>query len=203
MPDVLRIAIIGPEASGKTELAKKLAAHFGAGGLTSIATEEFARLYFADKKLAADHVLTVDEMREVMQGQRLMESRAASRITADRGIVWIDASTINGPLYSGMKIANGELTFDLYGVDPEVMDYAAHSGYDAFVLCEPHENLPWVDDGMRAMPELAHRRKFASGCKTFAGMYYRSAPVITVDAATWEMREKQAIDALSRLLMGH
>lgn len=200
MADVLRIAVIGPEASGKTELVKALNAAFQGQDLESVATEEFARLYFANNNLPADYALGIEEMRDVMRGQRALEDAAAEGITRARGVVWVDASTVHGPLYMGMKNKAGGIAFDLFGVDEEVMDYARKGGYDAFILCMPHEALGWQDDGMRSMPDIADRVRFSDACITFTDRFYRHAPLVPIDGATWKEREEQAV-AIARLML--
>jgi nicotinamide riboside kinase len=232
MANILCIAIIGPEATGKTTLADKLYRHFQGYDFASMKTEEYARRYFEERKLPADHRLNVKEMREVMQGQRAAEDAAAAGIQSERGVIWIDAGTVHGPLYAGMKYkadnglsksikdlekptskAKGEagslghspnddttLYFDLYGTDKEVMDYARKAGYDAFLLCMPHKSLGWKEDGVRSMPKLADRRRFADACGAFVERYYPHAPLVSVDAGSWKEREKQAIKIIDEWL---
>lgn len=182
----MRIAIIGPEASGKTELAQSLALHFH-----GTATEEYARRYFAVHALPADYALSKEEMREVMSQQHAIEQ--------GEGLCFIDASCIHGPLYAAMtRDAQDNLAFDFSSTDGKIMDYAVQGGYDAFVLCRPHRDLAWIDDGMRAMPDLAERDAFADACSAFIGQHYAGKPCIVVDAATWDARDKQAIAGLKK-----
>lgn len=125
-------------------------------------------------------------MREVMHGQQAAEQ--------GEGLRFIDASTIHGPLYAAMTCDTaGSLAFDFKAVDAEIMDYAANGGYDAFILCQPHAALGWVDDGMRAMPKLADRHAFSHSCAAFVATYYAEKPCIVIDAGTWSAREEQAI----------
>ena len=182
----MRIAIIGPEASGKTELAKFLASTLG-----GVATEEYARAYFADRKLPADHILSTQEMRDVMRGQRAAEQ--------GQGLLFIDASTIHGPLYASMERRGESLSFD-GPVDAEVMDYATSGGYDGFVLCQPHAALEWMDDGMRSMPDLKDRHAFAGACHAFVAKHYAGKPCMIVDADSWNAREAQATEKLKKIL---
>lgn len=191
MTQPFRIAIIGPEASGKTELAGVLARHFG-----GVATEEYARRYFVERALPADYVLGLEEMRAVMEGQRATEQGG--------GLRFIDASCIHGPLYAGMRRdAEGKLRFELAAIDAKIMDYARQGGYDAFVLCRPHEMLEWIDDGMRAMPAFDDRIAFAEACAAFIANHYSDAPCIMVDEATWETRAAQAVKAMAGLVNRH
>lgn len=200
MADVLRIAVIGPEASGKTELVKALNVAFQGREFQSVATDEFARIYFANNNLPADYVLGIEEMRDVMRGQRALEDAAIAEITTERGVLWVDASTVHGPLFMGMKREAGGIAFDLFGVDEEVMDYASKGGYDAFMLCVPHEALGWQDDGMRSMPDIADRKRFSDACITFTDKFYRHAPLVPIAGVTWKEREEQAI-AIARLML--
>lgn len=182
----MRIAIVGPEASGKTELAQSLALHFHGS-----ATEEYARRYFAEHALPADYALSCIEMLDVMTQQHAIEQ--------GDGLRFIDASCVHGPLYSAMtQDAHGKLAFDFAEIHPKIMDYAANGGYDAFILCRPHAELAWIDDGMRAMPDLADRDAFADACSAFIGQHYADKPCIVVDAATWEARAQQAIAGLKK-----
>lgn len=187
MPQALRVAIIGPEASGKTELAKFLAATFGGA-----ATEEYARRYFAERKLPADYALSAAEMREVMQGQRELEQ--------GNGLLFIDASTIHGPLYAALTRKTGAMQFDYTAVDAEVMALAASAGYDAIIICYPHSKLGWVDDGMRSMPDLNDRAAFAHACEVFVAEHYADTTCMKVDAGSWPERELQAIENMKKLL---
>lgn len=182
----MKIALIGPEATGKTELAAALAHRFGA-----VATEEYARRYFTERNLPADHVLSVAEMRAVMQGQQAAEREHP-------GPVFIDASTIHGALYAGMAHRQGKLAFDYAQVDEAVFAYATGGEYTGILLCMPHPALPWVDDGMRAMPDLDSRRAFALACEDFVSRYYPRVPRARIDRATWPEREAQAIEIITR-----
>lgn len=184
-----RIAIIGPEASGKTELALVLAQVLG-----GIATEEYARRYFEERNLPADYTLTTEEMCEVMHGQWQVEQ--------GEGVLFIDASTIHGPLYAAMsRDESGRLAFDYAAVDRRIMDYAMDGGYDAFILCHPHAALKWVNDGMRSMPDFADRQAFADSCTAFVAKHYAAKPCIMVNTGTWRSREMQAMAETKKLLM--
>ncbi len=178
------IPIIGPEASGKTMLAQKLAKEFG-----GIATEEYARHYFMEKQLPADHTLSADEMCEVMEGQWQAEQ--------GEGVRFIDACVIHGPLYAAMgRNAENGLSFDYTAVDPRVLDYGRKGAYDAIILCRPHVLLEWEDDGQRAMPCLIDRHAFAESCYAYIAEHYSHVPVIMVDQGSWMERELHAIGAL-------
>jgi nicotinamide riboside kinase len=182
-----KIAIIGPEASGKTELAAALARQFG-----GVATEEYARRYFAEYALPADYVLSRIEMYAVMTHQSAAEQ--------GEGLRFIDASCIHGPLYAAMQTRETGLHFDFNDIDPKIMDYALQGGYDALILCRPHEALGWVDDGMRAMPEYADRVAFADACAAFVATHFADKPCIVVNAESWEARMAQATKKVTELM---
>lgn len=182
-----KIAIIGPEYTGKTTLANKLAKQF-----EGTATEEYARGYFEARKLSADHVLSIGEMCEVMAGQRDAEQ--------GEGLCFIDASCIHGALYAAMKENAESLWFDYESVDAKVMDYATGGKYDAIILCRPHVELEWENDGLRAMPNLITRHAFAEACHAFITEHYGEKPVIVIDKGNWPEREEQAFEAVKELL---
>jgi nicotinamide riboside kinase len=182
-----RISVIGPEAAGKTELAHILATQFN-----GIATEEYARVYFRQRHLAANHVLSLAEMCDVMRGQQRIEAEAS-------GVVFIDAGTVHGPIYAAMQHnAEGIATFDWQHTAPEIMDYAVNGRYDAFIICYPHKALGWQNDGMRSMPDYADRNAFADACTAFVAQHYAEKPCIVVNAATWPARAMQAIDGIRK-----
>lgn len=188
---MLRIAIIGPESSGKTELAKALESSFP----ETLATEEFARRYFDLHQLPADYALSREEMLAVMAGQLQTEQMVTGKCAA-----WIDASTLHGPLYFTMaRDGQGALTF-APNQEPEMLDYAKQAGYDAFILCWPHAELTWQDDGMRAMPALEDRVCFAKACAELVQEEFPRTPLIHVDAAGWTERLQQAKEAVKRLM---
>lgn len=126
----LRIAVIGAECTGKTELATALA-----GQLSSILLPERLR-EFCD-----EHGRTprADEQAWLMEEQMNREAEALIR-ASDEGIDWVisDSTPLLTALYS----------VELFG-DPSLLDRAvAHQRAYALTLL-PGPELPWVADGIQ------------------------------------------------------
>lgn len=190
METTRRVAIIGPEATGKTLLAAELARAFN-----GVATPEFAREYFTTRKLNGNHQLSRAEMEEVMQGQANVEAGASARL------VLVDASCFHGIIYSAMyRGGDGKLHFDLADVSRKVMDYAHQGRYDGFILCWPDADLPWEDDPLRGLPDLQDRMHLADACYWVRRMLFPAAFCVDVRGNNWHKRTKAAIDGLKREL---
>ena len=69
-PDIKRIAVYGPESTGKTELATKLAAHFAAPLVTEYARERWD----------AQGALTLEDMLPIAKEQWRREDEAVRRV---------------------------------------------------------------------------------------------------------------------------
>jgi NadR type nicotinamide-nucleotide adenylyltransferase len=124
-----KIAITGPESTGKSWLSTKLAAHYG-----SLFVPEYAREYL--KKL--DRPYTLDDVVMIAQGQLHLES-------------------IMTKLASGYLFADTEMlvckiwTEFVFGSTPAFIDQAfERQAYDLYLLCDV--DLPWEPDRLREHP---------------------------------------------------
>jgi nicotinamide riboside kinase len=125
----LRIAMIGPESSGKTSLAKLLSAEFGFA-----LVEEYAREYLTS--LGRSYEL--DDIQSIYQKQMLIEQEVLG--TGVKGII-SDTEYINGLVWCEEK----------YGVRPSwFVDVIQKQPYNMYLLTSP--DLPWVPDPLRENP---------------------------------------------------
>lgn len=123
---MIRIAITGPESSGKTTLAKELSRICGAKLI-----EEYSREYL-ERNGPRYHKL--DLLKIARENLR--------RIVSEHG-----NSFICDTEFLVMKIWYVEK----YGViDPEIEKYWQETEFDLFVLCHPE--IPWVPDPLRENP---------------------------------------------------
>lgn len=124
-----RIVLTGPEASGKTTLAKALARNFRAAWLP-----EQARLYAEEVKrelTAADAELIA---------QRTIDADDAA-IATDPPLLLLDTDLISTVVY----------VRHYYGPCPAwIEDAARERRGDLYLLCAP--DLPWTVDGVRDRP---------------------------------------------------
>ena len=128
-----RIAIIGPESTGKTWLANKLAEHF-----KTEYVEEFARSYFDYK----DYSYSVDDLVEI--GIRQLKNEDALASTCNK-IVFCDTDFIVLKIWSEI----------VFGFVPDWIEHKVSTHiYDLYLLC--NTDVAWVNDPLR---NNKHNRK--------------------------------------------
>jgi NadR type nicotinamide-nucleotide adenylyltransferase len=124
---MLKIAITGPESTGKTTLAKALAKNFSAVWL-----EEYARAYLTE----LDGSYEVQDILDIAKGQirsedQLLKTKKAPLLFSDTELlvckVWL------------------EYKYDLN--DPWIDSTFKQRHYDLFLLC--NIDLPWEEDPLR------------------------------------------------------
>jgi len=130
MSEVRRVAIIGAECVGKTELAKRLAE-----SLPGLWIPEYLR-EFCDRIRRTPRP---EEQAQILAEQRLREDEAIARAQAQR-LEWVLADS--APLVTA---AYSELLFVDVTLHEEAIVH--HARYHATLLLVP--DLPWVADGIQ------------------------------------------------------
>ena len=125
-----KIAIVGPESSGKTTLAMALGEH-----LQAPVVPEHARTFL---ELAGPNYAE-DDLLRIAHGQVLSEER----LMADRPELLVcDTDLITIRIWSEEK----------YGrCDPWIGEQSEKREYDLWLLCSP-EGIPWEPDPLRENP---------------------------------------------------
>ncbi len=131
---MIKIAITGPEASGKSELSKKLAAHFQ----TSFAPE-FAR-EFLEKSNGA---YNFDDLDQIARGQIANEEDALKKASQ---VCFFDTDMLVLHVWSSFRF--GKVSHLIKNVLQERL-------YDFWLLCKP--DLPWEADPLRESPDQKER----------------------------------------------
>ncbi|MDA0314727.1 MAG: ATP-binding protein [Bacteroidetes bacterium] len=132
-----RILILGPESTGKSTLAEKLAQHYGEPWVP-----EVARAYLEGLNR---HYVYADLV-QIGSYQMSLEDELAS--TA-KHFLFCDTDLRVIQVWSQHR----------YGkVDPWVLEEMARRTYDLILLCAP--DLPWQTDPLREHPELEMRQQF-------------------------------------------
>ncbi|MGY6558575.1 MAG: AAA family ATPase [Nitritalea sp.] len=134
---MLSIAIVGPESSGKSTLAKELQAQLG-----GIWLPEYAREYLGDQ----GPPYARETLWEIAKGQ--LAAEAAARALQPR-YLWCDTSMLT------MKIWE-EHAFG--AVAPFIAQAYAEHPYALYVL--PDYDLPWEPDPLRGFPDPVDRAFF-------------------------------------------
>ena len=126
---VIRIAITGPESTGKSTLAKQLAEHY-----KTIWVPEFARSYI-DQLYRQYEQSDLKEIakRQISQGERLIENANT--------YLFFDSELTVIKIWSAYKYGS---------VDPYILSEYDKESYDLYLLLDI--DLPWEKDPQREHP---------------------------------------------------
>jgi NadR type nicotinamide-nucleotide adenylyltransferase len=128
---ILKIAVVGPESTGKSTLSKQLAAHY-----KTVWVPEFSRSYC--KNLIGPYTLQ-DEL-NMFYGQLQIEEQLLPQANK---LLICDTTFITVKIWSD----------HLFGHSPrEVLDELQNHPYNFYLLMDI--DLPWEDDPLRDFPHL-------------------------------------------------
>lgn len=132
--EIIRIAIFGPESTGKTTLAKQLADHY-----KTVWVPEYARDYLQKKRDKNQSVCDIDDMLPIAYGQTKLENDSA--LIANK-YLFCDTNLMVTKVFSEMY----------YDFCDTLLDKAARAHqYDLFFLTDI--DVPWEKDDIRDSPE--------------------------------------------------
>ncbi|MDI1247318.1 MAG: ATP-binding protein [Lacunisphaera sp.] len=170
-----RIAIYGPESTGKTRLAESLAAHFSAPLVAEYARERWD----------LQGALTLEDMLPVAREQWRREDAAVA--AADR-LVICDTEALTTMLWSDL----------LYGTCPEELRREAERrcrNYALYLLLDI--DVPFAPDPQRCFPDESDREKCLRVWR--GALERRHLPFADIHGG-WAEREAAAITAVQRIL---
>jgi NadR type nicotinamide-nucleotide adenylyltransferase len=131
---IRRIAITGPESTGKSMLAEQLAGYFHTAWVP-----EYAREYI-DK---LDRPYSEEDILKIAKGQLEREKQQAA---ASDGILFCDTELIVTKIWSEVK----------YGrCNPWILEQIEKHTYDLYLLC--YIDIPWETDPQREHPHMRER----------------------------------------------
>ncbi|RED25473.1 NadR type nicotinamide-nucleotide adenylyltransferase [Flavobacterium cutihirudinis] len=131
---IIKIALFGPESTGKTTLAKQLADYYETEWVP-----EFARDYLQEKWEENQHICVADDMMPIAYGQTLLENE---KLTTAKKYLFCDTNLMVTKVFSEMY----------YGFcDPLLNEAALKHEYDLFFLTDI--DVPWEKDDIRDTPE--------------------------------------------------
>lgn len=132
---MLKIAITGPESTGKTTLARQLAAHYN-----TLWVPEYARFYLH----LLDRSYTPEDVIRIAKGQVYWENELA-KLTDH--LLFCDTDLIVAKVWLKFK----------YGIENEWIESRLKSQYyNLHLLCDI--DLLWTDDPLREHPDLQDRQ---------------------------------------------
>ncbi len=191
MSEVLRIAVYGPESTGKTELAAKLGAHFGAPVVAEYAREHCD---------AQGGVLGLEDMVPIAREQWRREDEAVAR--AATGHLIGDQSVGAAPLVICDTDALTTMLWSdlLYGTTPDEVRRGAERrcrNYALYLLLDT--DVPFAPDPQRCFPNPEDREK----CRRVwhGALERRHLPYAWI-RGDWAERERAAIAAVTDCLRG-
>lgn len=167
-----RISIFGPESTGKSTLAARLAEYH-----ESRWVPEYARTWLELK--GPEHKITLDDMRLIARGQRAAEEALVGQ--AHR-YLFCDTDPLACLLWS--EALCGEVASGLAEV--------AFQAYDLTLLLDV--DVPWRDDPVRYFPE--DRKRFLENCRCLLETHNRPYHVLS---GSWDERWQEALDLVSSL----
>lgn len=132
--EVIKIALYGPECTGKTTLSKQLASEFD-----TIWIPEFARDYLQEKWETKNEICTEEDLIPIAIGQTQLENEALQKANS---ILFCDTNLLVTKVFSDMY----------YNHCHPVLEKAAKKHkYDLFFLTDV--DVPWEKDDLRDRPD--------------------------------------------------
>ncbi len=168
---LFRVAVVGPESSGKSTLSAQLAARFDTRFVP-----EASRAYYDAKGV----VYEIGDILPIARAQKAAEEETAR---SARGLLFLDTDLLTITVWSHV----------LYGGCPEEAEaLAAAQRVDLTLLLSP--DLPWTFDPQRCHPDPAQREDFFGRLR--AGLL-RLGRRFTVISGTGPSRLAAAVEAIA------
>jgi nicotinamide riboside kinase len=173
---LLKIALYGPESTGKTTLAKQLAEHYKTEWIP-----EFAREYLQEKWNKTQQICEEHDLLPIAVGQTKSENKALKKA--------------NKLLFSDTCLLVTKVFSDIYyGQTNPILEKAAKKHkYDLFILTDV--DVPWEKDDLRDAPS---KRK--DNLRVFEDVLIRyNKPYLTLSGSK-ENRVQEAISWIDNLI---
>jgi len=193
---LIKVAVIGPESTGKSTLCELLAQHYNTQWCA-----EFAREFL----LTHGTDYTYDDLLYIAKGQLAMEDEYVQSTVNSR-----ESGAGSSAHDSELRTLNSKLLF----IDTEmyvmkvwcefvfgkchrwILDQIIERKYDLYLLC--NTDLPWVKDELREYPDLKTREQLYHIYKDI--MINQSTPWVVI-TGDYEERLQKAIKAVEQLLV--
>ena len=174
--NVKKIAVIGPESTGKSMLCAQLGAHYQTQWV-----REYARAYL-EKNGAA---YKFEDLYEIAKGQIADEDKMTKEL-AER------SKQLAGPLFidTDLSVIKIWSEFVFNRCDNRILTEISKRKYDLYLLC--NIDLPWMADELREYPDIKTRRKLFSYYKE--EMTEQKTPWVII-SGNYDERLRTAISA--------
>ena len=175
--DLVKVVIYGPESSGKTTIARQLAAHYSTEWVP-----EYAREYLQAKWDIEQKTCEPEDLLPIAEGQMRLENELSEK--ADKLLI-CDTDLLETKVYSE--------AYYVGSCDPVLEKYALENTYDLYLLTSV--DIPWEKDDLRDKPD--EREYMFNFFKASLEKYNRDFVILSGDKET---RLKKAIYNIDKLL---
>ncbi len=182
---LIKVAVIGPESTGKSTLCELLAQHYNTQWCP-----EFAREYL----LTHGTDYSFDDLLYIAKGQLAMEDEYV------QSTVNSPQSTANSPLLfidTEMCVMKVWCEFVFGKCHKWILEQIIEREYDLYLLC--NTDLPWVKDELREYPDLETRDKLYHIYKDI--MINQTTPWIDI-SGDYDERLQKAVKAVDSIAAG-
>ena len=193
---IKKIAVIGPESTGKSTLCEQLAQHF-----KTIWCPEYAREYLNQNGVKYKY----EDLKKIAQGQLVIEDYCIEEVNNKYSIINIQSAKQGSPLTAhGSQLLFIDTNMYVMKVWYEyvfdrceyfVLDEIAARNYNLYLLC--NIDLPWIEEPMREYPDEQPRKELYNIYKDL--LINQATPWIEI-SGNYEERLQKAIDAISNFL---
>lgn len=177
-----KIAVIGPESTGKSTLCENLAQHYN-----TVWCPEFAREYLLKHgtNYSYDDLLTIAKGQIDLEKKFEILAKKENPVSPGNQLLFIDTD---------MYVMKVWCEFVFNKCHPFILEQIATRKYDLYLLC--NVDLPWVKDDLREYPDLETRKKIYKIYKDI--MINQSTPWLDI-SGNYEERLQKAIVAVNKL----
>ena len=179
MPNVTRIAVFGTESTGKTTLARRLAAHFDEPW-----SPEFVREFWD----ARGGKIDATDLDAIARGQIAQEEAAAAKA---RCVVFCDTELITCTLWDDLLFPGACPAWVRAAAERRARDFAL------YLLCDT--DVPFTPDPQRCFPDAPARERARRVWREALGS--RGLPCEEIQG-DWAARECAASAAVEKILAG-
>ena len=180
-----KIAIIGPESTGKSTLCEQLAEHYH-----TLWCPEYAREYLTEHGM----MYTYNDLLTIAQGQVALEDEYIELAIGN----WQLAKGGIYPLFidTNMYVMKVWCDFVFGKCHQYILDQVAARKYDLYFLC--NVDLPWTHDELREYPDLETRQELFEIYKRI--MTNQLVPWVEISGGSEERFETaiRTVDALPK-----
>ncbi len=175
--DIIKVVLFGPESTGKTTLAKQLAAHYKTAWVP-----EYAREYLQDKWNKEQKTCEPKDLLPIAIGQIELENQLTKEVDT---VLFCDTDLLETKVYSE--------AYYIGECDPLLEKYALKNSYNLYLLT--NIDIPWEADDLRDKPDEREQmfRYFHDTLKN----YHRNFIILSGGK---EERLKIAIEHIDKLI---